>query len=184
MLSDGVIMRHTGVDEPEKMEAGTTVWCTGIKINPVAAQLAEALPAGTQARLPLQTLGPLVAAVFHAVKPGYSNLHARLIERSIAFSDWSFGPHQARHSREDAVAYANPAMQEHVHALKTDHHLVVKGSGGTIFALGDAATIQQDKALDHAAELFRRAHPAMCTEHACVTLQACLWHDLHGSRLG
>jgi len=48
--------------------------------------------------------------------------------------------------------------QEHVHALKTDHHLVVKGSGGTIFALGDAATIQQDKALDHAAELFRRVH--------------------------
>ena len=42
-----------------------------------------------------------------------------------------------------------------MHALKTDHHLVVKGSGGTIFALGDAATIQQDKALDHAAELFR-----------------------------
>ena len=52
MLSDGVIMRHTGVDEPEKLEAGTTIWCTGIKINPVAAQLAEALPAGTQARLP------------------------------------------------------------------------------------------------------------------------------------
>ena len=51
-------------------------------------------------------------------------------------------------------------MQEHVHALKTDHHLVVKGSGGTIFALGDAATIQQDKALDHAAELFRRAFAA------------------------
>ena len=50
--------------------------------------------------------------------------------------------------------------QEHVHALKTDHHLVVKGSGGTIFALGDAATIQQDKALDHAAELFRRVHSA------------------------
>ncbi len=33
---------------------------------------------------------------------------------------------------------------------------VVKGSGGSIFALGDAATIQEDKALDHAAELFRR----------------------------
>ena len=52
-------------------------------------------------------------------------------------------------------------LQEHVHALKTDHHLVVKGSGGTIFALGDAATIQQDKALDHAAELFRRVHAAL-----------------------
>ena len=47
-----------------------------------------------------------------------------------------------------------------MHALKTDHHLVVKGSGGTIFALGDAATIQQDKALDHAAELFRHVHCA------------------------
>ncbi len=51
LLSDGVIMRHTGVDEAEKLEAGTTIWCTGIKINPVAAQLADALPAGTQARL-------------------------------------------------------------------------------------------------------------------------------------
>ena len=53
VLSDGVIMRHTGVDEPDKLEAGTTIWCTGIKINPVAAQLAEALPAGTQASISL-----------------------------------------------------------------------------------------------------------------------------------
>ena len=41
---------------------------------------------------------------------------------------------------------------------------VVKGSGGTIFALGDAATIQEDKALDHAAELFR---------HVCNAAPVC-----------
>jgi len=62
-----------------------------------------------------------------------------------------------------------------VHALKTDHHLVVKGSGGTIFALGDAATIQQDKALDHAAELFRRVLAAHVHDQGtCLPASAAL----------
>ena len=44
-------------------------------------------------------------------------------------------------------------MQGNVHALQTDKWLAVRGSD-SIFALGDAATIVQDRALEHAAELF------------------------------
>ncbi|KAK9838284.1 hypothetical protein WJX81_002324 [Elliptochloris bilobata] len=44
-------------------------------------------------------------------------------------------------------------QQGNVRALKTDRWLAVRGSD-SIFALGDAATIAQDRALEHAAELF------------------------------
>ncbi|KAK9815675.1 hypothetical protein WJX72_007865 [[Myrmecia] bisecta] len=50
-----------------------------------------------------------------------------------------------------------PGLQTHFRSITTDEYLRVKGSGGTIFALGDAATIEQDKAMDHASELFERA---------------------------
>lgn len=36
----------------------------------------------------------------------------------------------------------------------TDEYLQVKGSGGTIFAMGDAATVDQPKARQYAASLF------------------------------
>lgn len=48
-------------------------------------------------------------------------------------------------------------LQEHQHAIHVDQHLAVNGSGGTIFALGDAATVDQPHVLDHAEELFKRA---------------------------
>ena len=41
-------------------------------------------------------------------------------------------------------------------SLVTDNRLRVKGSGGTIFALGDAATVDQPRARDYAVELFDR----------------------------
>ena len=44
--------------------------------------------------------------------------------------------------------------QEHWRSLVTDPYLCVKGSHGSMFALGDASTIEQDQALSHAAELF------------------------------
>lgn len=36
-----------------------------------------------------------------------------------------------------------PGTQTHFRSAVTDEYLRVKGSGGTIFALGDAATIEQ-----------------------------------------
>ena len=48
--------------------------------------------------------------------------------------------------------------QTHFRSVVTDEFLRVRGApGGTIFALGDAATIEQQKALDKADELFERA---------------------------
>ncbi|CAD7703445.1 unnamed protein product [Ostreobium quekettii] len=47
--------------------------------------------------------------------------------------------------------------QGHPRSIVTDGHLGVKGSSGRIFAVGDAATIEQGQALGHADELFARA---------------------------
>lgn len=47
--------------------------------------------------------------------------------------------------------------QTHFRSIITDDQFRVKGSDGTIFALGDAATIEQQKALDRSDELFERA---------------------------
>lgn len=48
-------------------------------------------------------------------------------------------------------------MQEHRQAIHVDQHLAVNGSGGAVFALGDAATVEQPHVLDHAEELFQQA---------------------------
>ena len=39
----------------------------------------------------------------------------------------------------------------------TDGYMRVKGSNGRIWAIGDAAAIEQERALTHADELFARA---------------------------
>ncbi|KAL3151414.1 tubulin alpha 1 [Trebouxia sp. C0009 RCD-2024] len=47
--------------------------------------------------------------------------------------------------------------QTHNRSIVTDEYLCVKGSKGTIYALGDAATVEQPKALDRAKEIFDAA---------------------------
>lgn len=47
--------------------------------------------------------------------------------------------------------------QQNARALKTDGYLQVKGSNGSIFAMGDTATIEQDRLLELAESLFKRA---------------------------
>jgi NADH:ubiquinone reductase (non-electrogenic) len=51
--------------------------------------------------------------------------------------------------------------QENKRSLLTDKNLRVKGSNGTIFALGDCATIERPRSLAKAEELYREA--ARCT---------------------
>ena len=64
-------------------------------------------------------------------------------------------------------------LQGNLRALQTDRWLAVRGSD-SIFALGDAATIALDRALEHAAELFVQARSS--TTH-CV-----LYASLHLTR--
>jgi NADH:ubiquinone reductase (non-electrogenic) len=52
-------------------------------------------------------------------------------------------------------------QQENKRSLLTDKNLRVKGSDGTIFALGDCATIERPRSLAKAEELYREA--ARCT---------------------
>ncbi|CAL8468285.1 g7825 [Coccomyxa elongata] len=47
--------------------------------------------------------------------------------------------------------------QTHFRSIVTDQYLRVLGSEGSIYAIGDAATIQQEKALSHSEELFDAA---------------------------
>lgn len=50
-----------------------------------------------------------------------------------------------------------PGTQTHFRSAVTNGYLEVDGSDGSIFALGDAATLRQDRALDAAGALFDRA---------------------------
>lgn len=52
---------------------------------------------------------------------------------------------------------AFPESQTHFRSLLTDEYLRVKGSDGSIWAFGDAATIDQPRALQRADELFELA---------------------------
>ncbi|KAK9843346.1 hypothetical protein WJX74_010709 [Apatococcus lobatus] len=87
---DAVVIQAKGSDALERVEYGTCVWTTGVRMNPFTELLIQKL-AGVQA---------------------------------------------------------------HWRSLKTNRHLQVQGTNGTIFALGDAATVEQEKALSHALELF------------------------------
>lgn len=77
----------------QELPFGACVWCTGIKLNPLAQQLQQVLPEGSQTNL---------------------------------------------------------------RAINTDQYLRVRGSGGSIFAIGDAATIEQPRALAKCEELFEK----------------------------
>lgn len=57
--------------------------------------------------------------------------------------------------------------QQNARALKTDGYLQVKGSNGSIFAMGDTATIEQDRLLELAESLFKRADT---DQNGCVGL--------------
>lgn len=45
---DGVILKFKDSEELSKLTAGTTIWCTGIKMNPLANAVAAAMPDGQQ----------------------------------------------------------------------------------------------------------------------------------------
>eukprot|EP00891_Asterochloris_glomerata_P001208 jgi/Astpho2/1208/Aster-08175 len=86
-----VVVTPGGSEVPERVEYGTCIWTTGIKMHPLTQQIMATLPG---------------------------------------------------------------AKEQHWRSLKTNSYLQVKGTDGSIFALGDAATIDQEHALAHAAALF------------------------------
>mmetsp|Transcript_20485 Transcript_20485/g.61667 ORF Transcript_20485/g.61667 Transcript_20485/m.61667 type:complete len:427 (+) Transcript_20485:251-1531(+) len=45
---DGVVLTVKDKEGPVKLTAGTTVWCTGIKMNPMVAKIISKMPAGQQ----------------------------------------------------------------------------------------------------------------------------------------
>lgn len=120
---DGVWLQCKDQSDLQKLTAGTTLWATGIKMNPLSTAIAGAMPDGQQ-------VGQSRISPLDAVQT--TLLH-------------TLGQCWAR------------SLQEHRHAIHVDQHLVVNGSGGSIFALGDAATVDQPHVLDHAEDLFRQA---------------------------
>lgn len=146
MDDDGVCLQTKDNPELQKLTAGTTVWCTGIKMNPLSNAIAAAMPDGQQAR------------VFHILSLCLCHAQSRSGTTVVAPA-WQVcsGPGSCCVGGAAVVSCLRSSMQEHRHAIHVDQHLAVKGSGGAIFALGDAATVDQPHVLDHAEELFRKA---------------------------
>ena len=84
-------------DKERELPFGAAVWCTGVKLNPLASQLIETLNE------------------------------------------------------------ASPGSQTNFRSILVDQYLRVKGSDGSVYALGDAATIEQPRALGKVEELFDKA---------------------------
>ncbi len=92
VTADGVVVLDKATGASQLLPSATVVWATGVGLHPLAAQLARALPKGSQTN-----------------------------------------------SR----------------ALVVDDRLRVKGTQGTIYCLGDAATLEPDITQAHAAALFK-----------------------------
>jgi NADH:ubiquinone reductase (non-electrogenic) len=77
-------------------------------------------------------------------------------ERDLAFGACVWATGVAMHPLIKQLTQKLP-NQKHFRSIVTDEYLRVKGSDGSIYALGDAATIEQPKSLDRAEELFAQA---------------------------
>lgn len=115
---------------------GACVWATGIAMHPVVKLLAggprERQRAGAPHCIPL-------AGWLAAPLPLLRQEHpVRALSTSC-----SLLPLLPSHPPADKLP---EGTQSHFRSAVTDEHLRVKGSNGTIFALGDAATIEQAKA--------------------------------------
>ncbi|KAK9813760.1 hypothetical protein WJX73_007780 [Symbiochloris irregularis] len=79
-------------------------------------------------------------------------------EQNIAFGACVWATGVAIHPLAKHLQQQLPA-QSHFRSIVTDSYLRVLGSDSTIWALGDAATVDQPRALERAEELFDQADP-------------------------
>ena len=77
-----------------------------------------------------------------------SNVVTRIPSATVV---WATGVGLHPLCREVAAALP-PGSQPNARALVVDERLVVRGSGGSIYALGDAATVESERALAHVEE--------------------------------
>eukprot|EP00775_Hariotina_reticulata_P004476 gene4476-4730_t len=93
-----------------------------------------------------------------SVRDGYvkvANKNKEEYEIPFGACVWATGI--AMHPLVKELQAAFPQEQNHFRSALTDEYLRVKGSDGSIWAFGDASTIDQPKALDYADKLFEQA---------------------------
>jgi hypothetical protein len=134
---------------------GACVWATGVAMHPVVKILSQKLPDGTQVQTQMHdntTRHPTVCACYQpadwraATLAADHILLAYLLLRLRPRAFPSTNPACLLVHRPPAACHFPPAcLQTHFRSAITDDWLRVKGSDGTMFALGDAATIEQAK---------------------------------------
>ncbi|KAK9818387.1 hypothetical protein WJX72_011813 [[Myrmecia] bisecta] len=80
----------------------------------------------------------------------------------------------AMHPLVQSLISKLPEAREHWKSLRCNPTLAVHGSGGTIYALGDAATVEQARVLQHAEELFKAGDSNSDGLLSCVEVMAVL----------
>ena len=70
------------------------------------------------------------------------------------------------------IAALPPGSQPNIRSLTVDGSLRVKGSNGTIYALGDAATIELRPAAPHAMRMLAKCVPPACEAGECLGREA------------
>ncbi len=138
---------------------GACVWATGVAMHPLVKTLSEKLPPGTQVLHVLQGQ-PLRLYCWMLRSPSVPARHAQhdLRRRPRACACWMHAC--PLHARLPVLPVLLP--QTHFRSAITDEFLRVKGSNDTIFALGDAATIEQQKVRRAGRRAGRRSWGGVC----------------------
>lgn len=155
---------------------GACVWATGVAMHPVVKILSQKLPDGTQVQTQMHQnttrqssfvcLLPTRRLVFAATLAADHILLAYLLLRLRPRAFPSTNPACLLVRRPPAARHFPPAcLQTHFRSAITDDWLRVKGSDGTMFALGDAATIEQAKVGWLKLLVQRFKHATSCFKH-------------------
>jgi hypothetical protein len=158
-VRDGHVKVQDKAGKEQELQFGACVWATGIAMNPLVKQLQEAFPTQqTHFRCAcLRTCACVEGArIFLPLRT------CVLCPPRYAWALWRWcrvnsTPCSHTHTHTHTHTHAHPTPRACRRSLLTDEFLRVKGSDGSIWAFGDAATIDQPRALQRADELFTQA---------------------------
>jgi NADH:ubiquinone reductase (non-electrogenic) len=123
-----LVLADKKTGEVRKIEYGLCVWCTGIKMNPLCQKLISDLPEGSQPNIRSLTTDSSLRVKARALGVRTLSSFARMDFHLLC--------------TQHALIWA---------ALRSRH---TQGSGGTIFAAGDCATIELNTAASHAERML------------------------------
>ncbi len=135
---NALVLADKKTGEIRKIEYGLCVWCTGIKMNPLCEKLIADLPEGSQPNIRSLTTDSSLRVKARRVIFPFRTCRLAVCHR------------QCTHTATSLCADTRLLCT-------TSPFACAQGSGGTIFAAGDCATIELNTAASHAERMLPAA---------------------------